>query len=101
MTQKETSLTGLVGEEAVEMTAEVISITPDGVDLRIKIKVTPNWFQKLLGCKQYEAEFIGSCTVWHRLPDFYRAGTIREFELCRIWTKWNYNNRKAPQKEQG
>jgi len=35
-------------------------------------------------------KYIGSCTVWHELPDCERPGTSMEFWLCSIWKKHKY-----------
>lgn len=34
--------------------------------------------------------FFGESTVWHKLPEYRRCGTMKECFLSDLYTKWMY-----------
>ena len=47
---------------------------------------------------QYKTEpkivqYHGECTVWYKMPDYIRCGTMTEAWLCDIWTKFDHERR--------
>jgi hypothetical protein len=44
----------------------------------LKVRTHPDALSRLFGAKSEEVEFIGDCTVWHRLPSWKRPGTTIE-----------------------
>ena len=34
--------------------------------------------------------YLGNATVWHRLPNYERAGTMMEGKLCSFWERWKH-----------
>lgn len=68
-------------------------------DMVIVLKTKPSWWQKLLGYKEAEYSFVGSCTVWHSYPELHRCSTSMEGMLADFWTKIRYEHaNKGPKK---
>ena len=46
-------------------------------------------------CKKVRIEYIGSCTVFYKLPEFSRCSTSMEVYLCEELTKYKYETAKG------
>jgi hypothetical protein len=65
---------------------------------RITILERPSWLERLFGKIEHQVQYVGSGTVWHRLPDFARAAN--EGGLCNIWARWERDKAIAKRIEQ-
>lgn len=59
------------------------------------LTVTRTWRDWLLRRRSDEVEYLGSCTVWYRLPECRRVGTWGESRLTELWALWRYRQRDA------
>ena len=41
-------------------------------------------------------KYLGSCTVWHKLPLCKRCSTAKESQLCDIWQYIKHNGNPYP-----
>jgi hypothetical protein len=60
-----------------------------GHDYVVAVDVAHGWPRKTTERREY----LGSCTVWHLLPDCKRASTGDECALSDIWTKIKYDEK--------
>ena len=62
-------------------------------EYKVTLLEIPGWFDKLLGYEKQEVQYVGSCSVWHRMPDFQRASLGLESILSEFWTKLQYQRK--------
>lgn len=49
--------------------------------------------KKFLWFPPETVEYVGNCTAWHRYPDAKRMDTDHEMWLCRMWTRWKWQQK--------
>lgn len=56
-------------------------------DAVITVAYVPCRLLRFFGVKPKEIKYVGSGTVWHRLPEFKRAGTFTESSLSDFYER--------------
>ena len=64
-------------------------------DSILTLDYTPSILGRLFGLKPDRVQFLGDCTVWHRLPGCKREGVLMESMLSDFWTMGRYRNAMA------
>ena len=64
-------------------------------DYKITISHIPSYWGQLLKADPFITEYVGSCAVWHRLPNHECPGLDMESYLYSIWNKEVYHKNRT------
>ncbi len=61
-----------------------------GLTQTVTFRVEPGRLGRLFGRKTRRVSWAGTCTVWHKLPEFRQAGVFTRSWLSDIWSQEKY-----------
>lgn len=68
------------------MSWQFVSLDDTEFDQIMTLDYQPGRIASFFGAKPERIQFVGNCTVWHRLPNCTRESTPMESMLSDFWT---------------